>query len=123
MALGGIAGGMVSGGFLFLVTVMVLLMTVVVILVVLVGGVQAEAESRDTQGPLTPENLALGASPGTQHLVSWTTYLVSLTLSFPISKGRLVLLAFLNCLGIRATKASGCSWSRGNLGRHMAVKL
>ena len=38
MALGGIAGWMVSGGFLFLVMVMVLLMTVVVILVVVVGG-------------------------------------------------------------------------------------
>lgn len=29
------------------------------------GRVQAEAESRDTQGPLTSENLALGTSPGT----------------------------------------------------------
>ena len=36
--------------------------------------------------------------------MSWTTYLVSLILSFPISKGRLVLLAFLNCLGIRVTR-------------------
>lgn len=29
------------------------------------GRVQAETESRDTQGPLTSENLALGTSPGT----------------------------------------------------------
>lgn len=65
MALGVIAEWMMSGGFLFLVMVMVLLMTVVVILVVVVGGVEAEAESRNTQGPLMSENLALGASPGT----------------------------------------------------------
>lgn len=61
---------------------------------VVVGGAQAEAENRETQGALPSESLALGTSPGTYHLVSWTAYLVSLNLSFPISKGRMVCLPF-----------------------------